>query len=49
VTNAGLTALGDLKSLRTLNLDSTKVTAAAVAELRKARPDLKISASFLKR
>ena len=49
VTDAGLKDLGDLRSLQTLNLNSTRVTAAGVAQLRKARADLQISASFLKR
>jgi internalin A len=38
VTNAGLKELAGLKSLQSLNLGDTKVTAAGVAELQKALP-----------
>ncbi|MGH9657808.1 MAG: hypothetical protein ACRD96_04635, partial [Bryobacteraceae bacterium] len=39
LTDAGLAKLHDAKSLRMLTLGSTKVTAAAVEEFRRARPD----------
>jgi internalin A len=43
VTDAGLKELKELKQLKELNLLYTKVTAAGVADLKKALPDLKIT------
>jgi hypothetical protein len=42
VTDAGLAHLKQMKSLRTLTLESTKVTEAGIAELKAALPECKV-------
>ena len=42
VTDEGLRALGGLKQLRDLSLRGTEVTPQAIADLRRARPQLKV-------
>jgi hypothetical protein len=42
VTDAGLLLLRDLTSLRELDLERTQVSAAAIEELRRARPEIEI-------
>lgn len=43
ITDAGLEILKEMKTLRTLAVDRTKVTPAGVAAFRKARPDVKVT------